>query len=86
VQRLERAGDERGVARAHLLAYWMHMEEARGVAGSEQALLPGARTLPGGADQSRARSRGAGRQARADRGRGLGAIRRGVRSARAWRD
>ena len=36
---LARAGDERGLARAHLLAYWVHMQAARATPAAEQALL-----------------------------------------------
>ena len=31
---LAQAGDERGLARAHLLAYWVHMEAGRTTPGA----------------------------------------------------
>ena len=37
--RLAQAGDQRGLARAHLLAYWVHMEGQRATPAAEQALL-----------------------------------------------
>jgi class 3 adenylate cyclase/DNA-binding winged helix-turn-helix (wHTH) protein len=55
---LAQAGDERGLARAHLLAYWVHMEAARATPGAEQALLAAEHARHAGDEGLRSRALG----------------------------
>jgi class 3 adenylate cyclase len=55
---LERTGDERGLARAHLLAYWVHLMAARATPGGEQALLAAKHARAAGDEGLRSRALG----------------------------
>ena len=58
LERLEQAGDEYGLAKAHLVAFWGHMSAARANPAGEQALLAAAHARS--ADDAGLRSRALG--------------------------
>jgi tetratricopeptide (TPR) repeat protein len=55
---LAQTADDRGLARAHLLAYWVHMMAAQATAAGEQALLAAEHAHNAGNEGLRSRARG----------------------------
>ena len=58
LEQLARAGDERGIAKAHLAAFWVHWLASRGAPATEQVRLAAKHAQIAGDDRLRARALG----------------------------